>query len=65
MFIPFSCDRYVQKISIIYAADRTIEDLTEEVGKELATELLTIQDINPDVWTTTLEGYIDTVIERK
>jgi len=34
--------QYVQKISIVYAANRTIEDLTEEVGKELATELLTI-----------------------
>ncbi|RIB16384.1 hypothetical protein C2G38_2038620 [Gigaspora rosea] len=55
--------QYIQTISIVCAFDRTIEDLTKEIGEELAKEVLTIRDNNPDEWTTSLENYIDTVVE--
>ncbi|KAF0475633.1 hypothetical protein F8M41_024581 [Gigaspora margarita] len=55
--------QYIQKISIVCAFDRTIEDLTKEIGEELAKEVLAIRDNNPDAWTTSLEHYIDTVVE--
>jgi hypothetical protein len=35
----------------------------EEIGEELAAEMLTVRDINPEVWTPTLESYIDTVLD--
>ncbi|CAG8753361.1 33293_t:CDS:2, partial [Racocetra persica] len=39
-------------------------NLAEEVGEEVARELSIIRDANPEVWTTALEGYINTVIEE-
>lgn len=35
----------------------------EEVGEELARKMLTVRDTNPEVWTSTLESYIDTVLD--
>ncbi|CAG8694818.1 18689_t:CDS:2, partial [Racocetra persica] len=39
-------------------------NLAEEVREEVARELSIIRDANSEVWTTTLEGYINTVIEE-
>ncbi|CAG8595946.1 58_t:CDS:2, partial [Racocetra fulgida] len=36
----------------------------EEIGDELARESFIIQDINPEIWTSDLENYIDTVLEE-
>ncbi|CAB4409193.1 unnamed protein product [Rhizophagus irregularis] len=42
---------------------KTIEDLSEEIGEEFAKKLSSVRDINPGMWTPTLENYIDTVLE--
>ncbi|CAG8723157.1 22117_t:CDS:2 [Cetraspora pellucida] len=55
-FVPFSRERYIQKVFIVCAFDRTIEELIKDIGEELAKEVLTIRDNNPDVWTTSLEN---------
>ena len=59
--VLFSRDRYIKGISIICTCTfrKTIEDLTEEIGEELAREMLIVRDIIPEVWTPALEIELD------
>ncbi|CAG8643548.1 3350_t:CDS:2, partial [Rhizophagus irregularis] len=59
-YIMFSETEDIQQFCVF---GKTIEDLMEEVGEELARKMLTVRDTNPEVWTSTLESYIDTVLD--
>ncbi|CAG8649602.1 467_t:CDS:2, partial [Paraglomus occultum] len=50
--------------TVICAFDKPISELTLEIGENLAKELCTIRDINPKVWTSDLENYIDTALNN-
>src|ERR1043166_1775625 len=54
--------RYSEDISVICAFDKTISELTLEIGAELANKLYSVRDANPEVWTSDLEKYIDTAL---
>jgi plasmid maintenance system antidote protein VapI len=49
---------------VIYAFDKTISELTLEIGVELANKLYSVRDTNPEVWTSNLEKYIDTALKN-
>ncbi|CAG8599562.1 11250_t:CDS:2 [Paraglomus brasilianum] len=56
--------QYSEDICVICAFDKPISELTLEIGEDLAKELCTIRDINPKVWTSDLENYIDTALKN-
>ena len=56
--------RYSEDISVICAFDKTILELTLEIGAELANKLSSVRDTNPEVWTSDLEKYIDTALKN-
>jgi hypothetical protein len=55
---------FIQDISIVCAFGETIEELSSEIGEELAVEVTSMRDINPAVWTPALEKYLDTIFEE-
>ncbi|CAI2198494.1 12639_t:CDS:2, partial [Funneliformis geosporum] len=55
---------FIQDISIVCAFWETIEELSSEIGEELAVEVFSMRDINPAVWTPALEKYLDTIFEE-
>ncbi|RHZ78278.1 hypothetical protein Glove_166g253 [Diversispora epigaea] len=56
--------RYSEDISVICAFDKSVSELTLEIGEELAIELSSIRDINPAVWSHALEKYVDTSLKE-
>ncbi|CAG8774256.1 16236_t:CDS:2, partial [Racocetra persica] len=56
--------RYSEDISVICAFDKSVSELTLEIGEELAIELSSIRDINPAVWSDALEKYVDTSLKE-
>ncbi|CAG8557486.1 301_t:CDS:10 [Gigaspora rosea] len=56
--------RYSEDISVICAFDKSVSELTLEIGEELAIELSSIRDINPAVWSHALEKYVDNSLKE-
>ncbi|CAG8626613.1 6912_t:CDS:10, partial [Ambispora gerdemannii] len=56
--------RNSNNISVICAFDKSVSELTLEIGEELAIELSSIRDINPAVWSHALEKYVDTSLKE-
>ncbi|CAG8649966.1 8109_t:CDS:2, partial [Acaulospora morrowiae] len=56
--------QYTNDISVMCAFNMTPSELSVEVGGELANELFSIRDTNPEVWTSDLEKYIDNVLNN-
>jgi hypothetical protein len=48
----------------VCAFDKSVAELTLEIGAELANKLSSVRDTNPEVWTTDLERYIDNVLKQ-
>ena len=49
---------------MICAFNKTISELTLEIGMDLANQLSSVRDVNPEVWTSDLENYIDNVLGK-
>jgi hypothetical protein len=56
--------RYSEDISVICAFNKTISELTFEIGADLANKLSSVRDTNPEIWTPDLENYIDNVLGK-
>jgi hypothetical protein len=56
--------RFSEDISVICAFDKTISDLSLEIGWELADKISSIRDTIPEVWTSDLERYIDNALNN-
>ncbi|RIB28917.1 hypothetical protein C2G38_2156758 [Gigaspora rosea] len=61
---PLELQQYSQDISIICAFMMAKDKLIKEIGKELAEELSSVHTINPPVWTSALDKYIDNIINK-
>ncbi|CAG8615146.1 10662_t:CDS:2, partial [Paraglomus brasilianum] len=57
-------NKYSEDISIICAFDKSVAELTLEIGAELANKLYSVRNTNPQIWTPDLEKYIDNVLKK-
>ncbi|CAG8485330.1 4128_t:CDS:2 [Acaulospora morrowiae] len=55
---------YIEDISVILAFNKTISELSVDIGRELANKLFSLCDANPEVWSSNLEEYIDGVLDN-
>ncbi|KAF0425124.1 hypothetical protein F8M41_006378 [Gigaspora margarita] len=56
--------QYSEDISVICAFDKSVDELTLEIGAELANELSSVHDTNPEIWTPDVEIYIDNILKN-
>ncbi|CAG8609333.1 6330_t:CDS:2 [Paraglomus occultum] len=60
----FELQKYYENATVICAFRKSYTELEREIGTYLALKACTVRDINPPVWTTSLESYVDSVLAK-